>query len=110
MEKRRHLRNHGTTAEAVLWKSLQRKQLEGRKFRRQHSVGNYILDFYCYSENLAVELDGPYHFSAKKQAKDKARDEYLNSVGITVLRFENSEVFENLESVLNKIKQSFIAG
>ena len=109
-EYRRDLRNNGTAAEATLWKSLQRKQLDGRKFRRQHSVGNYIVDFFCYSENLAIEVDGPYHFTSKGLARDKARDEYLNSVGIKVIRFKNSEVFESLEMVLEKIKQSFNAG
>ena len=61
--KRKFLRNNSASAEAMLWLLLKGKQLEGRKFRRQHSVGNYVLDFYCPSEKLAVELDGEPHFT-----------------------------------------------
>lgn len=96
-----------TSAEASLWKSLQRKQLQGRKFRRQHSIGNYIVDFYCTTEKLAIELDGAYHFTPNQQEKDAVRDTYLESQGITVLRFENKMVFENLASVLQEICHGF---
>jgi len=65
------------------------------------------LDFYCPKENLAVELDGHEHFTMIGEEKDRIRDEYLNGVNIQVLRFENKEVFENLEGVLEKIKLCF---
>lgn len=104
---RKSLRNNMTPAEASLWKSLQRKQLKGRKFRRQHSINNYIVDFYCMSEKLAVELDGAYHLIANQQEKDELRDKDLASLGITVLRFENKMVFENLASVLQEISDNF---
>jgi very-short-patch-repair endonuclease len=103
---RKQLRNHSTSAEATLWKSLQKRQLEGRKFRRQHSVGYYILDFYCPAEKLAVELDGAGHFTEAGQAYDARRTAYLNDLGIRVVRFENREVFEDLEGVLSKIKDN----
>ena len=106
-QRRRDLRNNGTSAEATLWKSLQRSQLEGRKFRRQHSIKNYILDFYCPSEKLAVELDGAYHFTAAGIDADEKRGRELTDLGIKVLRFENDEVFQALESVLDKIKSCF---
>jgi very-short-patch-repair endonuclease len=104
---RKDLRNNLTSAEATLWKFLKGKQLEGRKFRRQFSVENYILDFYCPSEQLAIELDGAHHLTAAGQEYDTERTKVLNSHGITVIRFENKEVFEALEAVLNKIKGSF---
>ncbi len=106
-ELRKNLRTSLTPAEATLWKTLQRSQLDGRKFRRQNSVGNYILDFYCPSENLAVELDGAGHFTHSGFLHDKERDEFLLSLGIKVLRFENKAVFSSIESVLEAIKSNF---
>ena len=106
-ETRRKLRNNLTPAEATLWRCLQRKQLEGRKFRRQHSVGNYILDFYCPSEKLAVELDGALHFTPTGAEKDTVRDNYLAEMGIIVLRFENKLVFEQIDVVLDSIRSNF---
>lgn len=105
---RKKLRNNGTSAEATLWKSLQRSQLNGRKFRRQHSVGFYVLDFYCPSEKLCVELDGAGHFTIAGARKDAARTAYLEELNIRVVRFENCEVFENLEGVLEGIRNEFI--
>ncbi len=86
---------------------VQNSRLEGRKFRRQHSVGNYILDFYCPSEKLAIELDGEVHFNETAQLKDAERTLFLNYYGIKVLRFENKLVFEQTEQVLDEIKESF---
>ncbi len=104
---RKKLRNNLTTAEATFWKSLQKSQLRGHKFRRQHSVGSYILDFYCPSEKLCVELDGSYHFTPEGLAYDQRRTIFLNSVNIRVVRFENCRVFEDLEGVLEEIKNNF---
>ncbi len=104
---RRTLRNNLTPAEAFLWKYLQNSQLEDRKFRRQHSIGDYILDFYCPSEKLAIELDGAGHFTEAGQLYDQERDAFLAYFGVKVLRFENKFVFENTESVLNEIKNCF---
>ena len=104
---RKDLRNNLTPTEAKLWKVLQNKNLEGRKFRRQHSVGNYILDFYCPAEKLAVELDGEVHFSDTARAFDRERTLFLENCGIRVLRFENKLVFEDLEWVLGVIRNNF---
>ncbi|MCB0538488.1 MAG: DUF559 domain-containing protein, partial [Bacteroidetes bacterium] len=104
-EKRQELRNNQTSAENVLWNALRNKQFEGIKFRRQHSVNNYILDFYAPSENLAIELDGSVHNNAGQANADFERDKYLKSIGIKVLRFENHFVFEQLENVLEEIKE-----
>ena len=70
---RKELRNHLTPAEAKLWDSLKKSQLDGRKFRRQHSVGPFILDFYCPAEHLAIELDGQVHLALDAQEYDKER-------------------------------------
>jgi len=104
---RTELRNNLTPAEAKLWTSLSSKQLEGRKFRRQHSVGNYILDFYCPSEKLAVELDGAGHSQVNVQEYDHERTLFLEHFGIKVLRFENRSVFEQTENVLGEIQRNF---
>ena len=90
---RTKLRKSLTPTEATLWKALQRSKLDGRKFRRQHSVGNYILDFYCVSERLAVELDGNVHFDYDAILYDTERKMFLKDYGIKVLRFENRLVW-----------------
>lgn len=104
---RKELRNNLTPAEAGFWKAVQNKNLEGRKFRRQHSIGSYILDFYCPSEKLAVELDGEIHFADSARGYDRERRLFLEHYGIKVLRFENKLVFEDLEWVLSVIKNNF---
>jgi very-short-patch-repair endonuclease len=106
-DRRRALRSRLTPAESFLWFHLQSRQLRGRKFRRQHGVGIYILDFYCPAEKLAVELDGASHDHEAAQDRDAHRSEFLARAGIRVLRFENREVRENLEGVLKEIAGSF---
>ena len=105
--KRKYLRNHSTSAEATLWNYLKNSQLEGRKFRRQHSIEFYILDFYCPFEKLNIELDGQEHFEGYGLVQDEKRDEFLKSLNVKVLRFENKQVFENIDWVLNEIKRHF---
>ena len=105
--RRKDLRNFGTSAEASLWLRLKGKQLEGRKFRRQHSIGKFVADFYCPSEKLVVELDGAGHFTEAGQAYDEKRSRYFRSLGISVIRFENCEVFDRLDAVLEDIKKMF---
>ncbi len=104
---RKNLRNNLTPAEAKLWSLLKTKQLEGRKFRRQFSVANYILDFYCPSEKLAIELDGEPHFEAAQADYDYERDLFLKHCGIKVLRFENRWVWDNPEGLLEEVKSNF---
>ena len=104
---RTSLRKNLTPAEATLWKAIHRSQLDGRKFRRQHSVGNYILDFYCPTERLAVELDGQVHRNDIAEIQDYERKLFLNYYGIKVIRFENFLVFDELEYVLARIKSFF---
>jgi len=104
---RKKLRSKGTPAEAILWNCLKGSRLEGRKFRRQHSVGSYILDFYCPAEKLCIELDGAHHYTEEGLASDAARTGYLNSLNIRVIRFENREVFERMDQVIEQIKSFF---
>ena len=109
-EFRKELRKSLTPAEATFWKIVKSSKFEGRKFVRQHSVGNYILDFYCPSEKLAVELDGSRHFSSLGAMEDRERTAYLESKGIRVVRFENREVFEETEWMLDVIRANFRFG
>jgi very-short-patch-repair endonuclease len=106
-EYRRELRNNLTPAEGELWKHLKNGQLHARKFRRQHSIGNYILDFYCPSEKLAIELDGQVHNNTIAEHFDNERDNTLKELGIRVLRFENKDVFGNLSAILQEISNYF---
>lgn len=83
------------------------RQLQDRKFRRQHSIGSYIVDFYCPAEKLAVELDGEVHNDPGRQEYDAEREVFLRRQGIRIVRFENKEVFEDLEAVLEEIALYF---
>jgi very-short-patch-repair endonuclease len=106
-ETRKDLRNSLTSAEATLWNQLKGRQLKGRKFQRQHSIGHYIVDFYCPQEKLVIELDGAYHFDSVGFESDQVRDEYLRGLKIKVLRIENEDVFWNIEYVLEMISAEF---
>ena len=104
---RKDLRNNATSAEASLWKQLSKSQLVGRKFRRQHSIGKFVVDFYCPSEKLVVELDGQGHINPVAENYDGTRTEYLENLGNKVIRFENKMVFDHLPSVLQEITENF---
>jgi very-short-patch-repair endonuclease len=97
------LRNRSTSAEAALWEMLKSRKLEGRKFRRQHSIGNYIVDFCCPSEKLIIELNENPHGEYHNILKDEIRDTYLESLRFTVLRFENRFVFQEPEYLRSEI-------
>jgi very-short-patch-repair endonuclease len=103
-KKRTNLRRNPTDAESVLWKNLQKSQLDGKKFRRQHSIGPYIVDFYCPKFRVAVEVDGAKHMTLIGSEEDGKRDEFLRKLNVRVIRFENRLVFESLELVLNTIR------
>jgi very-short-patch-repair endonuclease len=104
---RKELRNNLTPAEAELWNHLKSKQLAGRKFRRQHSIGNYIVDFYCPQEKLIIELEGEVHNDVIRHDYDQERKNDLESLGYTVLVFENKEVFKDIENLLTTVRRSF---
>ena len=92
-----------TDAEKLLWSKVRGKQLNGFQFYRQKIIGNSIADFYWPKTRLVVEIDGGQHYRAEGKEKDRLRDEYMARAGITVLRFSDREVLENLESVLEKL-------
>ena len=104
LARRKELRNNSTPQEIILWQQLKRSGL-GYKFRRQHSIGSYIVDFYCPSKKIVVEVDGSQHGEADTKDYDQTRKEYLNNLGYTVIRFWNNEINTNLPGVLDKIKE-----
>ena len=100
----RSLRQNDVPAEALLWKALRNRALEGFKFRRQHIIEPYVLDFACVACRLAVELDGETHVSSK--IRDAKRDQFLEARGWKVLRFWNPEIYEDLETVKETIYEA----
>src|SRR3990167_7615302 len=99
----KELRKKQTDAERFLWKHLRARQIEGIKFRRQQPVGKFIVDFVSYEKKIVLELDGSQHIDAK--AEDKERDAWFSEQGFQVLRFWSNEVLENLEGVLEVIRE-----
>ncbi len=102
-EQRAILRNNLTPAEEELWRLLRKHKLNGLKFRRQHSIGGYIVDFYCASLKLVIEVDGSVHDTEEAMANDKARYETLQHLGYKIMRIRNSDVFDSPEHVLKRI-------
>lgn len=97
----RDMRKNPTHAERVLWRELRGRRLNGLRFRRQHTFGPYIVDFYCPAARLVVEVDGPVHQGTKEY--DASRDDALRSLGLRVVRFTNDQVVRDLGSVLDAI-------
>ncbi len=102
----RLLRKEQTKVEAKLWKYLRNRRFENLKFRRQHPLKKYIVDFINIDHQLIIELDGEYHNDILQQEKDRLRDLYLEALGYSVLRFENKVVFENPKMIFDSIKES----
>ena len=107
IEEAKRMRKEPTDAEAALWELLRDKKL-GDKFRRQHLIDDFIVDFVCLSKNLVVEVDGGYHNDPTQKEYDQQRTLYLNEKGFKVIRFTNEEVLGNTEAVLTKIKQELV--
>ncbi len=103
--KRQYLRNNATKTERILWSKLKEKQLLGKKFRRQHGIGPFIVDFYCHECKLAIEIDGSVHWTEAAKEYDRNREEYIKQYGVHFLRFTNSDIVENLEMVLTTIAE-----
>ena len=101
----RQLRKDMTNAERLLWSKVKRKQLQGYQFYRQKIIGNYIVDFYCPKANLVIEIDGGQHYDDEEIKKDNVRDDYMGEQRLTVLRFSDREVFENLNGVIERINE-----
>ena len=92
-----------TDAEILLWSKLRRKQLYGLQFYRQKPLGSYIVDFYCPSAQMVIEIDGGQHYTEEGQTQDSKRDAFLNNIGLRVLRFSNLDVIGNLDGVIAEI-------
>ena len=101
IERARQMRKEPTSAEALLWTRLRKKQLDGLKFRRQHIIHYFIVDFYCPTAKLAIEIDGPVH--DEQEEYDEERDKILQELGYQVVRFKNADVERNLDEVVTRI-------
>jgi leucyl-tRNA synthetase len=102
LEARRNLRNNATPEENILWQHLRSSKL-GFKFRRQHSIGDFIVDFCCPFKKLIIEIDGGQHLNKKEC--DKERSNYLESFGFKIVRFWNEEVNKDMDKVIEKIRK-----
>jgi predicted helicase/very-short-patch-repair endonuclease len=101
LQRARELRQQQTPAEKILWECLRANRLHGAKFRRQHNIGQYIVDFYCHTAKLVIELDGGIHETQKE--RDEDRDTWLQANGLTVLRFKNEVLTDNIQQTLETI-------
>ena len=100
------LRHEPTPAEAALWQRIRNRRLGGAKFRRQHTIANFIVDFICIERSLIIEVDGEIHDQPEQQVYDAERQAFLESLGFRVLRFTNTEVLQSLEEVAQKIAKA----
>ena len=109
LSNRKKLRINPSPFETIIWYQLKDRQVENLKFRRQHSIGDYIVDFYCASEKLVIEIDGDSHFVSNEAVEyDLKRTKFLNGLGIRVLRFSNNDVKESLEDVMRLIAEDVV--
>ena len=99
----RDLRSNMTDAEQCLWQRLRRKQILGLQFYRQKPILNFIVDFYCPAANLVIECDGGQHYTVEGLEVDRARDQALAQLGLTVLRFDNKQVLTEIDGVVEQI-------
>lgn len=98
------LKREMTPAEKVLWKELRNNRLDGHKFRGQHPLGQFIADFYCHEKKSVVEVDGDIHDDGDVKERDESRTNELKNFGLTVIRFQNEEIFANLRDALKQIQ------
>jgi very-short-patch-repair endonuclease len=99
-----------TGQETRLWSRLRARQLQGLKFRRQHGIGPYIVDFYCPEQSLVIEVDGDSHADVDQIVKDRQREKYLHSLGLRVLRYFNDDIVKNLDGVLEDLANRLSSG
>jgi very-short-patch-repair endonuclease len=99
------LRIKMTEAEKVLWKKLRNRQVKGYRFRRQHPVREFVVDFFCYEAKLVIELDGEVHDDPFQKERDQERTKILQSMGLKEIRFRNKEVLDNPEHVVSIIAE-----
>ena len=102
----KELRKNETDAEKLLWTRINKNQISGLQFRRQHPINRFIADFYCVKINLAIEIDGSIHDLQDHQSHDQGRSDVFNDFGITVIRFSNEQILEEIDSTINQIKET----
>ena len=102
-DKARLLRNNMTDAEQILWDKLKNRNVFKARFRRQHPIGIFIVDFYCHEYKLAIEIDGEIHLKKEVNEYDDGRSYDIEKLGIKILRFTNNEVFTDLEKIIKEI-------
>jgi cyclase len=102
-KKAKELRKNETEAEKILWARISNNQVLGLSFRRQHPINQFIADFYCHKLKLVIEVDGGIHDLPEREMYDIGRSDVLNTYGITVIRFENNEIFKNINNVTQAI-------
>ena len=107
-KKAKDLRRYETESEKRLWTKLCRNQLMGLKFRRQHPINRFIVDFYCVKIKLVIEVDGNIHELPENKVYDIGRSQILNDFGIKVIRFTNEEIIKDIEKVIKKIETNVI--
>jgi very-short-patch-repair endonuclease len=99
------LRKNSTSAEQILWEEIRNKKIENVKFRRQHAIMKFIADFYCHEAKLIIEVDGDVHEQTEVKERDKGREFELEKAGIKIIRFTNEEIYYEMNSVLEKIRE-----
>ena len=104
-EMARELRKNMTESETILWNEIKEGKIFNLHFRRQHPINRFIADFYCHKTRLVIELDGCIHLSKEQKERDQERDSIMKEFGLTVLRFTNNEVRNNIPAVINRIKE-----
>lgn len=104
-EMARELRKNMTESEIILWNEIKEGKIFNLHFRRQHPINRFIADFYCHKTRLVIELDGSIHLSNEQKERDQERDSIMKEFGLTVLRFTNYEVKNNITDVINRIKE-----
>lgn len=103
-ELRRELRHDRSPAEHILWRFLRGRKFMGLKFRRQHSIGRYIVDFYCPAIRLVVEVDGTSHFEEPQIQRDSDREAFLKRLGIRTMRFRNDEIIHDIQRTFKRLQ------
>lgn len=110
LDLKRRLRSDMTGSETRLWSRQRARQLQGLKFRRQHGIGPYIVDFYCPEQFLVIEVDGDSHADADQILKDQLRDRYSQSLGLRVVRYINDDILKNLDRALEDLADRLSSG
>ena len=104
----RQLRTEMTNAETRLWAKIRAKQIQSLRFRRQHGIGPYIVDFYCSERSLVIEVDGDIHADQNQIVRDRQREVYLTMLGLEVIRYCNDDILNNLEGVLEDLSKRLL--